>query len=69
MNSVSHLRTFSLFRDLSDDDLEKLSSVLHRRQVAAGTLVITAEQRGEALYLISRGSVRARGAASRCGWK
>jgi CRP-like cAMP-binding protein len=58
MNSVSHLRTFSLFRDLSDDDLEKLSSVLHRRQVAAGTLVITAEQRGEALYLISRGSVR-----------
>jgi CRP-like cAMP-binding protein len=55
---MTDLRGFTLFRDLSDEEVERLATSLHRRQVPAGTLLITAEQRGEALYFIARGSMR-----------
>jgi len=55
---MTDLRGFTLFRDLTDEEVERLATSLHRRQVPAGTLLITAEQRGEALYFIARGSMR-----------
>lgn len=55
---MTDLRGFTLFRDLTDEEVERLATTLHRRQVPAGTLLITAEQRGEALYFIARGSIR-----------
>jgi CRP/FNR family cyclic AMP-dependent transcriptional regulator len=38
-------------------DLERLSTVLHRRQVAAGTMLILEQQSGDSAYFIVAGTV------------
>ncbi len=45
-----------LFRGLTPDDLERLASSLHERTFPAGASVITADQPGEAIYVILSGS-------------
>lgn len=48
----------ALFRGLPAEALRHLAERLRRKTFAAGTTVLTAEQPGEALYVIHSGSVR-----------
>jgi CRP/FNR family cyclic AMP-dependent transcriptional regulator len=48
----------NLLRGLPTADLDRLVALLRQRRVPAGTVLLTAEQPGEAIYLIRRGSVR-----------
>lgn len=52
------LAGLALLRGLSAEDLQKVSGHLHSRAFAAGSHVMTAEQRGEALYIVLSGSVK-----------
>jgi CRP/FNR family transcriptional regulator, cyclic AMP receptor protein len=60
---VSHLApnelaTLGLLRGLSAEEIARIAADLHARTFAAGSQVMTAEQRGEALYLVLAGSVK-----------
>ncbi len=48
----------SLFRGMPAQELERLASLLHERSFPAGAGVLTAEQPGEAVYVLLSGSVK-----------
>lgn len=52
------LGEIALFRGLTQIELSKLSGLLHRRTLPAGATFITAEQAGEAVYIIAEGAVK-----------
>lgn len=52
------LADMELFQGLTDDDLRKLGELLGRKLFQAGTLLMTTEQVGEAVYVIADGSVK-----------
>lgn len=52
------LSGISLFRGMPTRELERLAPLLHERNFPAGASVLTAEQPGEAIYLIIEGSVK-----------
>lgn len=52
------LAELALFRGLSPKELQSLSERLHSRTFAAGANLITAEQPGEAVYMILSGTVK-----------
>lgn len=52
------LAELSLFRGLPPDRLKRLSEVLRKKTVPAGTNMITAEQPGEVVYVILEGTVK-----------
>lgn len=52
------LGTIPLFEGLSFSDLNWLGARSHRRVFSAGTNIITAEQPGEAVYIILHGTVK-----------
>jgi CRP/FNR family transcriptional regulator, cyclic AMP receptor protein len=52
------LGTIPLFEGLSFSDLNWLGARAHRRVFSAGTNIITAEQLGEAVYIILHGTVK-----------
>ncbi len=54
----SSLGSLALFRGLPEDALRFLADRLRRKLFPAGASVLTAEQPGEALYVILEGSVR-----------
>jgi CRP/FNR family cyclic AMP-dependent transcriptional regulator len=47
-----------LFRGMPAQELERLAPLLHERGFPAGATVLTAEQPGEAVYVLLRGSVK-----------
>jgi CRP-like cAMP-binding protein len=47
-----------LFRDLSAAQLQELVPLLHRKTFASGATMMTAEQTGEVVYLIQKGTVK-----------
>lgn len=47
-----------LFQNLKAEQLSKLNTLLHRRSFSAGYNIITAEQPGETVYIITSGSVK-----------
>ncbi len=51
------LSELTLFRGVPARELERLAAVLHVRSFPAGASVLTAEQPGEAIYIIIEGSV------------
>ena len=53
-----HLREIALFRGLSDAQLQQLNECLRAKRFAAGTSLMTAEQTGEAVYFILRGTLK-----------
>lgn len=55
---AADLAALSLFNGLSADELREVGSVLRQRAFPAGSHVMTAEQRGEALYIVLSGSVK-----------
>lgn len=52
------LGEIALFRGLTQIELSKLSGLLHRRTLPSGATFITAEQPGEAVYVIAEGAVK-----------
>jgi CRP/FNR family transcriptional regulator, cyclic AMP receptor protein len=52
------LSGITLFRGVPTRELERLASTLHESRFAAGASVLTAEQPGEAVYVLLRGSVK-----------
>ncbi len=52
------LSRISLFRGMPTRELERLAPLLHERNFPAGASVLTAEQPGEAIYIIIEGSVK-----------
>ena len=52
------LDKFSLFHGLSSEDRTALGALLRRQQFNAGAIIMSAEQVGEAVYLILEGTVK-----------
>ena len=52
------LGKIALFRGLTQVELSGMWGLLHRRTLPAGTTFITAEQPGEAVYVIAEGAVK-----------
>ena len=52
------LAEFPLFTELPAADLERLARLFRRRHLATGTVLITAEQPGEAIYVLYSGTVK-----------
>lgn len=52
------LSEISLFRGLPSERLKRLSQILRKKTVPAGTNMITAEQPGEVVYVILEGTVK-----------
>lgn len=52
------LSRFPLFAELPPADLARLGQLFRRRQLAAGAVLITAEQPGEAIYVLYSGTVK-----------
>jgi CRP/FNR family transcriptional regulator, cyclic AMP receptor protein len=48
----------ALFRGMTPHELERLAPLLHERSFPAGASILTAEQPGEAVYVVLRGSVK-----------
>jgi CRP/FNR family transcriptional regulator, cyclic AMP receptor protein len=48
----------ALFRGLPAEQLSKIEARLHRRTLPAGAHVITAEDPGETVYVVLKGSVK-----------
>jgi CRP/FNR family transcriptional regulator, cyclic AMP receptor protein len=48
----------ALFRGMTPHELERLAPLLHERSFPAGASVLTAEQPGEAVYVVLCGSVK-----------
>ena len=55
---ASALAELSLFRGLPPERLKRLTEVLRKKTVPAGTNMITAEQPGEVVYVILEGTVK-----------
>jgi CRP/FNR family cyclic AMP-dependent transcriptional regulator len=61
MSAVTHIEALSeiaLFRGLTRGQLSTLNELLHHKTFAAGANILTAEQPGEAVYLIVSGTVK-----------
>jgi len=56
--ATSALLGMALFRGMAQHELERLAPLLHERSFPAGASVLTAEQPGEAVYVVLRGSVK-----------
>jgi CRP/FNR family transcriptional regulator, cyclic AMP receptor protein len=54
----SNLSGISLFRGVPARELERLAPLLHERSFPTGASVLTAEQPGEAVYVLLEGSVK-----------
>ena len=58
MDTSTLLRQVSIFRDLSEDDLADLSSRVRPRAVEAGAMIVSHEEKGDALFVIASGKVK-----------
>jgi CRP-like cAMP-binding protein len=52
------LSELTLFQGVPAQELEKFAPLLHRKIFPAGATVITTDQPGDAVYVISAGSVK-----------
>lgn len=52
------LNQFRLFEGLTDEQLARVKQCLHARSFRTGVTIMSAEQHGEALYFLVRGTVR-----------
>ncbi|HTY10326.1 MAG TPA: ATP-binding protein [Bacteroidota bacterium] len=56
--TIENLRVNSLFKYISDNDLQKISKTLKEETFSAGTVIFNERTRGERLYLILDGRVK-----------
>lgn len=52
------LKQVPLFRELKDNELEKIASICKEEAISAGTLIFREGEEGDALYIITKGSVK-----------
>ena len=52
------LKVFPLFESLTDEDLDTINRLLHARNFASGTNVITFQMPGEVVYIIKDGTLK-----------
>src|SRR5262245_48397528 len=55
---IAELKELQLFHGLSEDELHGAAELVRRTTVPAGTVLVSAEIPGEAIYFILAGSVR-----------
>ncbi len=58
LEEAALLARFPLFRDLKQDDLERLNGQWIRRQIKAGSNIITVLDRGDQVYVLVDGTVK-----------
>ena len=58
MSKVEHLRKVPIFSDLSDSDLEKISSKMISRIYEKGKMILLEESEGETFFIILSGVVK-----------
>lgn len=62
MPAVSNPRTLEetipLFEGLPTEELERLNSLLHKKKFTSNTSIMTAQQPGEAIYIVLEGTVK-----------
>ena len=58
MSKVEHLRKVPIFSDLSDSDLEKISSKMISRIYEKGKMILLEESEGETYFIILNGVVK-----------
>ena len=58
MDKVEALRSSPLLRALSDAELDSLMGIVNERSLAAGQTLITAGEKGVAMYIILEGKVQ-----------
>ena len=58
MSKVQHLRKVPIFSDLSDSDLEKISSKMISRIYEKGKMILLEESEGETFFIILSGVVK-----------
>lgn len=56
--TIENLRSNSLFKYISDNDLSKISKTMKEERFSAGTIIFNENTRGERLYLILDGRVK-----------
>ena len=56
--TIENLRSNSLFKYISDSDLQKISKTLKEETFSAGTVIFNENTRGGRLYLILEGKVK-----------
>ena len=56
--TIENLRSNSLFKYISDNDLQKISKTMKEETFSAGTIIFNEKTRGERLYLILDGKVK-----------
>ena len=56
--TIENLRSNSLFKYISDNDLQKISKIMKEETFSAGTIIFNEKTRGERLYLILDGKVK-----------
>ena len=56
--TIENLRSNSLFKYISDNDLLNISKTLKEETFSAGTIIFNEKTRGERLYLILEGKVK-----------
>lgn len=57
-NNSNEISRVTLFQQITAAELQELSPLLHRKSFASGTTMMSAEQAGEVVYFILRGTVK-----------
>ncbi len=52
------LKSFPLFADLSEEDLEDIEKIVHKKSFSKGEIILYQFDPGDSLYIISRGKVK-----------
>ena len=58
MDTIALLRQVSIFRELPEETLADLSKRVWQRTAAAGSVIVSHEEAGDALFIISSGKVK-----------
>jgi CRP/FNR family cyclic AMP-dependent transcriptional regulator len=58
VNDPKLLRHIPLFEDLADEDLKKISGLMHRKTFPGGVNIITVAQPGDMAYILLEGTVK-----------
>lgn len=58
MNKAQQLKNISLFRDLTEKELQSVATILHSRKFKKNELIFPENAPGDGFYMISSGSVR-----------
>src|SRR5581483_9241656 len=58
LDNVQLLRQVSIFEELPEETIADLAKRLSRKQAGAGSVIVSHEEAGEALFVIAKGKVK-----------